>query len=115
MPRITVDHSDRPADDVDRPGFAQALHAAAFEIAAAKPSACKTRFRRTEETTVGTDTGGHAVVLALAPGRTGATKDRLTTAVVESLRRYGKPADGLVLRLPAEVRDLDMSYRRFES
>jgi 5-carboxymethyl-2-hydroxymuconate isomerase len=57
VPQITVDYSDRLADDFDRPGFAQALHAAAFEIAAAKPSACKTQFRRTDETTVGPDTG----------------------------------------------------------
>ena len=36
MPQITVDYSDRLADDFDRPGFATALHEAVVEIAAAK-------------------------------------------------------------------------------
>jgi 5-carboxymethyl-2-hydroxymuconate isomerase len=117
MPQITVDYSDRLADDFDRPGFAQALHAATVEIAAAKPPACKTQFRRAEDTTVGPDTEGHAVVhvvIGLLAGRTDETKARLTEAVVELLKRYVKPADGLALHVSAEVRDLDPSYRKFE-
>ncbi|MDG9716119.1 5-carboxymethyl-2-hydroxymuconate Delta-isomerase [Streptomyces sp. DH24] len=118
MPQITVDYSDRLADDFDRPGFARALHAATVEIAAAKPPACKTQFRRTQDTTVGPDTEGHAVVhvvIGLLAGRTDETKARLTEAVVELLKRYVKPADGLALHVSAEVRDLDPSYRKYES
>lgn len=118
MPLITVDYSDRLADDFDRPGFAQALHAATVEIAAANPRACKTQFRRTEDTTVGPDTKGYALVrvmISLLAGRTDETKARLTEAAVELLKQYVKPAEGLVLHVSAEVRDLDASYRNFES
>ncbi|WP_328441044.1 5-carboxymethyl-2-hydroxymuconate Delta-isomerase [Streptomyces sp. NBC_00444] len=118
MPQITVDYSEQLADDFDRPGFAQALHTAVVEIAAAKPAACKTRFRRTEDTTVGADAEGHAVVhvgLGLLAGRTDETKAQLTEAVLELVKRYVKPAEGLVLHASAEVRDLDPSYRKFES
>lgn len=58
MPQITVDYSGRLAGDFDRPGFARALHEAVVEIAAAKPPACKTQFRRTEDTVVGPDAEG---------------------------------------------------------
>ncbi|MFG2947727.1 5-carboxymethyl-2-hydroxymuconate Delta-isomerase [Streptomyces adustus] len=117
MPQITVDYSDRLADDFDRPGFAQALHTATVEIAAAKPPACKTRFRRTADDVVGPQTEGHAVVhvhIALLAGRTEETKARLTEAALELLRQYVKPAAGLALHASAEVRDLDPSYRKFE-
>ncbi|MGQ4442109.1 5-carboxymethyl-2-hydroxymuconate Delta-isomerase, partial [Streptomyces violaceoruber] len=83
MPQITVDYSSRLAGDFDRPGFARALHEAVVEIAAAKPPACKTQFRRTEDTVVGPDAEGHAVVhvtLGLLAGRTDETKVRLTEA-----------------------------------
>jgi 5-carboxymethyl-2-hydroxymuconate isomerase len=118
VPQITVDYSDRLADDFDRPGFARALHAATVEIAAAKPPACKTQFRRTEDTTVGPDAEGHAVVhvvIGLLAGRTDETKARLAEEAVELLKRYVKPADGLALHVSAEVRDLDPSYRKHDS
>ncbi len=73
MPQITVDYSERLADGFDRPAFARFLHSAVVEIAAAKPPACKTRFRRTEEPVVGPDAEGHALVhvhIALLAGRT---------------------------------------------
>ncbi|MDN0194637.1 5-carboxymethyl-2-hydroxymuconate Delta-isomerase [Streptomyces sp. S.PNR 29] len=117
MPQITVDYSERLADGFDRPGFAKALHAAVVDIAAAKPPACKTQFRRTEDTTVGPDTEGHAVVhvhIGLLAGRTDETKSRLTGAVLELLRQHVKPAEGLALHASAEVRDLDPSYQKFD-
>ncbi|WP_037669144.1 5-carboxymethyl-2-hydroxymuconate Delta-isomerase [Streptomyces griseus] len=117
MPQITVDYSARLADDFDRPGFAQALHAATVEIAAAKPPACKTQFRPTEDTVVGPDTDGHGVVhihIGLLAGRTEETKARLTETALELLRQHLKPAEGLALHASAEVRDLDPSYRKFE-
>lgn len=118
MPQITVDYSADLADGFDRPGFAKALHEATVEIAAAKPPACKTRFRPTEDIVVGPEAGGHAHVhvhIALLAGRTDETKARLTQAVLELLRTHVKPAEGLALHASAEVRDLDPSYAKFES
>ncbi|MER7743269.1 5-carboxymethyl-2-hydroxymuconate Delta-isomerase [Streptomyces sp. NPDC096538] len=117
MPQITVDYSERLADGFDRPAFARDLHDAVVEIAAAKPPACKTRFRRTEDPVVGPDTEGHALVhvhIALLAGRTDETKARLTETVLELLRQYVKPAEGQMLHASAEVRDLDPSYRKSE-
>ncbi|MFD5340979.1 5-carboxymethyl-2-hydroxymuconate Delta-isomerase [Streptomyces hawaiiensis] len=118
MPQITVDYSADLADGFDRPGFAKALHEATVEIAAAKPPACKTRFRPTEDIVVGPEAEGHAHVhvhIALLAGRTDETKARLTQAVLELLRTHLKPAEGLALHASAEVRDLDPSYAKFES
>ncbi|MFE4049984.1 5-carboxymethyl-2-hydroxymuconate Delta-isomerase [Streptomyces sp. YIM B13518] len=117
MPQITVDYSGPLADGFDRPAFARDLHTAVVDIAAAKPPACKTRFRPVEDVVVGPDTDGHALVhvhIALLAGRSDETKARLTEAVLELLRQYVKPAGGLVLHASAEVRDLDPSYRKFE-
>ncbi|MFF0788331.1 5-carboxymethyl-2-hydroxymuconate Delta-isomerase [Streptomyces spiralis] len=118
MPQITVDYSEQLADAFDRRAFAQELHARTVEIAAAKPPACKTQFRRTEDTIVGPDTGGHAIVhvsIGLLAGRTDETKARLTEAVLEVLRAHVKPVEGLALHASAEVRDLDPSYRKFDA
>ncbi|GAA2880851.1 5-carboxymethyl-2-hydroxymuconate Delta-isomerase [Streptomyces mexicanus] len=118
MPQITVDYSEQVADAFDRAGFARDLHARAVEIAAAKPAACKTQFRRTEDTAVGPDTTGHAVVhitIGLLAGRTEETKARLTEAVLEALRQHLKPAEGLAVHASAEVRDLDPSYRKYDA
>ncbi|MEU1056622.1 5-carboxymethyl-2-hydroxymuconate Delta-isomerase [Streptomyces sp. NPDC005876] len=117
MPQITVDYSEQLADGFDRPAFAKALHSTVVDIATAKPPACKTQFRRTENTTVGPDTEGHAVVhvtIGLLAGRTEETKARLTEAVLDLLRQYAKP-EGLALHASAEVRELDASYRKFEN
>ncbi|MFI9820724.1 5-carboxymethyl-2-hydroxymuconate Delta-isomerase [Streptomyces sp. NPDC052013] len=117
MPQITVDYSERLAGGFDRPAFARDLHTAVAEIAAARPPACKTRFRRTEDVVVGGDTDGHALVhvrIGLLAGRTDETKARLTEAVLELLRQYVKPAEDLVLHASAEVCELDASYRKFE-
>ncbi|MEV0635805.1 isomerase [Streptomyces sp. NPDC050619] len=118
MPQITVDYSAPLAEGFDRRGFALALHDAVVEIAAAKQEACKTQFRATEDTTVGRDEGGHVVVhvtLGLLAGRTEETKAQLTEAVLELLRKYVKPGEGLALHASAEVRDLAVSYRKFDA
>ncbi|MFE9437897.1 5-carboxymethyl-2-hydroxymuconate Delta-isomerase [Streptomyces sp. NPDC006602] len=116
MPQIIVDYSAEMAPAFDRAGFAQALHAAAVEIAAAKPEACKTQFRRSEYTLVGSEDEGHAVVhvtIGLLAGRTDETKARLTEAVVALLPKHVED-DGLALHAAVEVRDLDPSYRKLE-
>ncbi|MET8567095.1 5-carboxymethyl-2-hydroxymuconate Delta-isomerase [Streptomyces sp. NPDC004783] len=117
MPQITVDYSAQLADGFDRPALARALHAAVVDIAAARPPACMTQFRRAEDTAVGPDTEGHAVVhvtVGLLAGRTEETKARLSERVLELLRQYARPAGGTVLHASAEVRDLDPSYRKFD-
>ncbi|MFI2639799.1 5-carboxymethyl-2-hydroxymuconate Delta-isomerase [Streptomyces sp. NPDC018610] len=114
MPQITVDYSAELTDDFDRPGFARALHASTVEIVDASPAACKTRFRRTEDTVVGQDGEGHVIVhvgVGLLAGRTDEAKARLTETALELLRQYVKPAEGLTLHASAMVSDLDPSYR----
>ncbi|GGX62215.1 5-carboxymethyl-2-hydroxymuconate Delta-isomerase [Streptomyces anandii] len=118
MPQITVDYSERLADAFDRRAFAAEVHARTVEIAAAKPPACKTQFRRTEDTVVGPDAGGHAIVhvtIGLLAGRTEETKARLAEAVLQALRAHVKPVEGLALHASAEVRDLDPSYRKYDA
>ncbi|WP_112467043.1 5-carboxymethyl-2-hydroxymuconate Delta-isomerase [Streptomyces triticisoli] len=118
MPQITVDYSEQLADAFDRPAFARELHARTVEIAAAKPPACKTQFRRTEDTVVGPDAGGHAIVhvtIGLLAGRTDETKARLSEAALQALRQHVKPVEGVSLHASAEVRDLDASYRKSDA
>ncbi|KFG05369.1 5-carboxymethyl-2-hydroxymuconate Delta-isomerase [Streptomyces scabiei] len=117
MPQITVDYSAVLSEGFDRPMFAKALHEEVVRTAAAKPEACKTQFRATDDTVVGPDTDGHAIVhitLGLLAGRTDDTKVTLTENVLELVRQYVKPSAGLALHASAEVRDLDPSYRKFE-
>lgn len=119
MPQITVDYSATMAPAFDRAAFAEALHATTVEIAAAKPEACKTQFRRSEYTAFGyedPDEQHHAIVhvtIGLLAGRTDETKARLTEAVLELLRKHIAD-EGFVLHASADVRDLDASYRKFE-
>ncbi|MCX4761458.1 isomerase [Streptomyces sp. NBC_01275] len=116
MPQITVDYSAAMDPGFDRAAFARALHTSVVEIAAAKPEACKTLFRRADDTAFGYEEDGHAVVhvtLGLLAGRTDETKVKLTEAVLGLLREH--VADGgFTLHASAEVRDLDPSYRKFE-
>ncbi|GAA2660380.1 isomerase [Streptomyces vastus] len=117
MPQITVDYSVPLGDAFDRKGFALALHTMVVETAAAKPEACKTRFRPTEDLVIGAEADGHALVhvaVALLPGRTEETKAALTERTLELLRAHVKPAGGITLHASAEVRDLDASYNKFE-
>ncbi|MFF9779502.1 5-carboxymethyl-2-hydroxymuconate Delta-isomerase [Streptomyces sp. NPDC013978] len=117
MPQITVDYSAVLSDGFDRPAFAKALHEEVVRTAAAKPEACKTQFRATEDTVVGPDTEGHAIVhvtLGLLAGRTDETKVTLTENVLGLLREHVKVREGLAFHASAEVRDLDPSYRKFE-
>ncbi|WP_406097599.1 5-carboxymethyl-2-hydroxymuconate Delta-isomerase [Streptomyces sp. NBC_01013] len=115
MPQITVDYSAELDDTFDRSGFAGALHPLIAETVTTKIAACKTRFRRVEETVVADAPGGDALVhvdISLLPGRTPEVKARLTEAVRDLLTAHIRPADGLTLHLSAETRDLDPSYRK---
>ncbi|AVH59129.1 MULTISPECIES: 5-carboxymethyl-2-hydroxymuconate Delta-isomerase [Streptomyces] len=116
MPQITIDHSGS-LDHVDWEAFAVELHPVIVETAAARIEACKTRVARTEEDVVGAEAAGHAIVhvtIALLAGRSDETKAKLTEAVLDLLRKYIEPEDGVTLHASAEVRDLDPSYRQFD-
>ncbi|MEV8305856.1 isomerase [Streptomyces flavidovirens] len=113
MPQITVDYSEQVAGAFDRRGFALALHPLVVDLVDTKLTACKTRFRRADETVVADATTGHAVVhigIALLPGRSPEVKAELTAAVLDLVAGYIKPVDGIQAHLSAEVRDLEASY-----
>ncbi|MFE7624916.1 5-carboxymethyl-2-hydroxymuconate Delta-isomerase [Streptomyces sp. NPDC057509] len=115
MPQITVDYSAELADTFDRPAFALALHPLIAETVNTKTAACKTRFRRTEETVVADAPEGDALVhvdISLLPGRTPEIKARLTESVLELLAGHLRTARGTALHLSVEARDLDPSYRK---
>lgn len=115
MPQITVDYSAELDDTFDRPGFAGALHPLIAETVTTKIAACKTRFRRVEETVVADAPGGDALVhvdISLLAGRTPEVKARLTESVLELLAAHLRQAAGLTLHLSVEARDLDPSYRK---
>ncbi|MBA2948487.1 5-carboxymethyl-2-hydroxymuconate Delta-isomerase [Streptomyces himalayensis] len=117
MPQITVDHSAQLTDVFDRRGFGLALNPLVVEVAAAKIENCKIAFRPADETVVGDTADGHAVVhvtIGLLAGRSEETKARLTEGVLDLIRQFLKPAEGLALHVSAEVRDLDDSYRKYE-
>ncbi|RKE18061.1 5-carboxymethyl-2-hydroxymuconate Delta-isomerase [Streptomyces sp. TLI_171] len=91
MPLITVDYTDRLADSFDRRGFGLALNRLAVKLLDARPTACKTRFRRTEEAVVGADAETFALVaieFAIFPGRTAEAKAALSEAVLAALPEY---------------------------
>ncbi|MFF7336822.1 5-carboxymethyl-2-hydroxymuconate Delta-isomerase [Streptomyces sp. NPDC008163] len=115
MPQITVDYSAELADAFDRPAFALALHPVVAATVDTKIAACKTRFRRAEETVVADAPVGDVLVhvdISLLPGRTPETKARLTEAVLDLLRAHLGTVTGAAPHLSAEARDLDPSYRK---
>ncbi|NEC69791.1 5-carboxymethyl-2-hydroxymuconate Delta-isomerase [Streptomyces sp. SID9727] len=115
MPQITVDYSAELAEAFDRPAFALALHPVVAATVDTKIAACKTRFRRAEETVVADAPAGDALVhvdISLLPGRTPETKARLTEAVLALLTAHLGSINSTALHLSAEARDLDPSYRK---
>ena len=115
MPQITVDYSAELDDAFDRRGFAQALHPLVAETVTTKIAACKTRFRRVDESVVADAVTGDAILhisIGLLPGRSDEIKAQLTESVLELLTAHIKPADGLTVHASAETRDLDPSYRK---
>ncbi|WP_411111811.1 5-carboxymethyl-2-hydroxymuconate Delta-isomerase [Streptomyces sp. c-19] len=109
MPQITVDYSA----PLDRRGFALALHPLVAETVDTTIDACKTRFREIEELVVGDGSTDDVIVhveIALLFGRTDEVKARLSKAVLALLPDYLKATEGV--RLSAEVRDLESSYRK---
>jgi 5-carboxymethyl-2-hydroxymuconate isomerase len=114
MPQITVDYSASLDEDFDRRGFALAVHLLVVETVDARLAACKTRTRRVEYTVIGDGAADDVLVhvgIDLLAGRGDEAKARLTEAVVALVPEFLKPAEGRVLHISAEVRDLDPSYR----
>jgi 5-carboxymethyl-2-hydroxymuconate isomerase len=114
MPQITVDYSQTVAS-FDRHRFARELHALVVRTVDTELDACKTRFRRIEDTVVGSGGTEDAVVhvaIALLPGRAPELKAELSEAVLDLLAGRLEAAGGPMPVLSAEVRDLETSYRR---
>ncbi|MYW64640.1 isomerase [Streptomyces sp. SID8379] len=112
MPNITVDHSAGLDDRIDRAGLAGAVHQACVETVAARTAACKTRFRRADETVVGDGAEDAQVVhleIALLAGRTQEAKTALAEAVLALLPEHIKNPEGC--HLSVEVRDLEPAYK----
>ncbi|MFE3488918.1 MULTISPECIES: isomerase [Streptomyces] len=115
MPQITVDYSGTLAAAFDRQAFALALHPVVVDTVAARPEACKTRFRRVDDFVIGDRTTGHAVLhieIRLLHGRPDDTKIRLANAVLELIAARVRPADGVTLHSSVEVPDLDVTFRK---
>jgi 5-carboxymethyl-2-hydroxymuconate isomerase len=112
MPLITVDHSPGLDDRLDRTGIAGAVHQACVDTVAARIPACKTRFRRAEETVVGDGAEPVLVVhveVSLLAGRTDEAKAALAETVLAVLPAHVKDPAGV--HLSVEVRDLEPAYR----
>ncbi|MZD07093.1 isomerase [Streptomyces sp. SID5785] len=112
MPLITVDHSPGLDDRLDRVKLAGAVHQACVDTVAARIPACKTRFRRAEETVVGDGAAPDLVLhveVSLLAGRTDEAKAALAEAVIGLLPAHIQDPAGV--HLSAEVRDLEPSYR----
>ncbi|MFF3403151.1 5-carboxymethyl-2-hydroxymuconate Delta-isomerase [Streptomyces sp. NPDC002659] len=119
MPQITVDYSDSLESAFDRRSFALALHPLIVETIDTQLSACKTRFRRVDETVVAGGTPGDApgdalvhIGIAVLPGRSPELKAQLSEAVLELLAGHLGHAEGIAPIISAEVRDLEPSYRK---
>lgn len=115
MPQITVDYSQTVDPSFDRHAFARALHALVVRTVDTRLDACKTRFRRIEDTVVGAGGADDAVVhvgIALLPGRAPELKAELSEAVLDLLANHLEVTGGPLPVLSAEVRDLEASYRR---
>ncbi|MFJ2435393.1 5-carboxymethyl-2-hydroxymuconate Delta-isomerase [Streptomyces anulatus] len=115
MPQITVDYSGTLAAAFDRQAFALALHPIVVDTVAARPEACKTRFRQVEDFVIGGETEGHAVLhieIRLLHGRTDATKIRLADAVLDLIAAQVKPVDGVTLHSSVEIPTLDVAFRK---
>ncbi|WP_299530799.1 5-carboxymethyl-2-hydroxymuconate Delta-isomerase [uncultured Streptomyces sp.] len=113
MPQITVDYSAELGDAFGRRDFALALHPLVAKTIDTSVPACKTRFRAVEESVVGDEPAGAAIVhitIGMLAGRTPEVKAELTRAVVELLEDHVRPVGGVRVHASAEVRDLDPSY-----
>jgi 5-carboxymethyl-2-hydroxymuconate isomerase len=117
MPQITVDYSDALDAFFDCRGFALALHPLTADIIGTTVEACKTRFRRAEETVIADGEPGHALLhieFAILAGRTPEAKAELSEAVVALGRELtaAGAASGLTVHVSVDVTDLTPAYRK---
>ncbi|MCX5209228.1 isomerase [Kitasatospora sp. NBC_00240] len=116
MPQISVDYSANLADTFDRQALGLALNQLAVKYLAAAPDACRTRFRRVDETVVvGERAEGQDLVLVdfpIFPGRSPEAKAGLSEAVLALLAEHLPTAPGRRLHTAVNVVDIDSdSYR----
>ncbi|MFI9720861.1 5-carboxymethyl-2-hydroxymuconate Delta-isomerase [Streptomyces sp. NPDC052396] len=113
MPHITVDYSDAVAGTLDRRAFAQELHPLLAELISTSASSCKTRFRRVEEAVIADGAPGNELIhveVAILAGRSAELKAQVAAAVVELTHKHAAAADGAVVHVSVEVRDLSPAY-----
>lgn len=114
MPQITVDHSDRLV--LDRAAFAAELHPLVAKTVETTVDACKTRFRRIEESFIGDGDPAQVMLyleVGILSGRTTEVKAELSDSILALLRSHATAAPGDRLHLAVNVVDLDReTYRK---
>ncbi|WP_405746129.1 isomerase [Streptomyces sp. NBC_01525] len=119
MPQILVSYDASLDDVLDRRAFARELHAVAAETDdGITVGGCRTRFQRVEETVVGDDQPGQALVhleFAILPGRTEVAKRALGAAVLDVLRRHTAVVPpGTVVHASVDVTELGTAYTAYK-
>ncbi|MFG3052909.1 5-carboxymethyl-2-hydroxymuconate Delta-isomerase [Kitasatospora sp. NPDC048239] len=115
MPQISVDYSPGLEGSFDRRALGLAINRLAVKTIDARPEACKTLFRRTEDFVVGESTGADEQVYVefqIFPGRAPEAKAALGDAVQALLAEHIRPAPGGRLFTAVNISDIDRdSYR----
>ncbi|MBV6698301.1 5-carboxymethyl-2-hydroxymuconate Delta-isomerase [Kitasatospora aureofaciens] len=115
MPQISVDYSAGLAGSFDRRALGLAINRLAVKTIDAKPEACKTLFRASDEFVVGESAGPDTQVLVefqIFPGRTPEAKAALSEGVLALLAEHITPAPGTRLFTAVNIADIDRdSYR----
>ncbi|MBW1604535.1 isomerase [Streptomyces sp. JJ66] len=110
MPQITIDYAAPLAASFDRHAFGLELHAITECTIGASVAACKTRFRRIEESVIADGDGSVDMVhieVAVLSGRTQDAKTELARAVLDLARDRVRPAPGRRLDLSVHIADMD--------
>ncbi|RKT18892.1 5-carboxymethyl-2-hydroxymuconate isomerase [Streptomyces sp. 1114.5] len=115
MPQISVDYSSGLAGSFDRRALGLAINRLAVKTIDAKPEACKTLFRASDDFVVGEAEEPAAQVYVefqIFPGRTPEAKAALSEGVLALLAEHVAPAAGTRLYTAVNISDIDReSYR----
>jgi 5-carboxymethyl-2-hydroxymuconate isomerase len=119
MPQILVSYDASLDDVLDRQAFARELHTVAAETDdGITVGGCRTRFQRVEETVIGDDRPGQALIhleFAILPGRTEGAKRALGAAALGVLRRHTATVPpGTVVHASVDVTELGTAYTAYQ-
>ncbi|MBB1255969.1 isomerase [Streptomyces sp. OF3] len=115
MPNLTVDYSEPLAGTFDATALGRDLHIAVEKTVGSSPSACRTHFRRIEQSVIGE--GGELgdstdvahIEVALFAGRTTEAKAELASAVLALAKERVTTLPGRRLRLSVHISELDQA------